>query len=214
MRRPPDPAARIRALRLRVARSSRLELSWPDPRYGSELLRLIDEPQVARWTLHIPSPYRPRDLVSFYARARRFHRDGSALSLQIVRRRDGALLGGLGLHEIDAEHRRAEVGYWVGAPYRRQGYGLEAVHTLCSFAFRQLGLARLQAEVFRGNRASERLLRAAGFRREGLLRGHARKDGAAFDVVVYGRLRGDPVPPAGRPARAGRSSAAPAAPTR
>ncbi len=211
---PPDPAARIRALGPRVARSRRLELGWPDRRHSAELVRLLGDPEVVRWTLRIPSPYRPRDLDAFYARTQRYHRDGSGLSLQIVRRRDGALLGGVGLHAIDAEHRRGVVGYWIGAPYRRRGYGLEAVRTLCAFSFRRLGLVRLQAEVFRGNRASERLLRAVGFRREGLLRGHIRKAGVALDVVLYGRLRDDPAPSPRRRGSGTGSSAVAAAPTR
>jgi len=104
-------------------------------------------------------------------------------------------VGGLGLKDVSGEHLRAEIGYWIGRPFRGQGYAREAVRALLRLAFGPLGLVRIEAGVFPGNAASMRVLRANGFRREGRMRQEVRKDGVGRDVVLYARLRGDPPAP-------------------
>lgn len=60
------------------------------------------------------------------------------------------------------------------------------------YAFGELGLERLQAEVDPENRASARVAIRSGFRREGLLRGGAVLQGKRRDLAVYGLRRDDP----------------------
>ncbi len=188
-----DAASRVRALRSPIARTPRLELVLPHRRYAGEVVRLLNDRSVVRWTLRIPFPYRAADATAFYARWRKGWRAATNLPLQVVRRADGRLVGGFGLHRVDPEHSSAEVGYWIGRPFRRQGYGREALEAVTRLAFRRLGLYRLEARVFPGNAASSALLLAAGFRYEGRLRAAVRKGGRPRDELVYGRLRDDPV---------------------
>jgi len=188
-----DARYRVRALRSPVARTRRLELILPDPRRAAEIVRLLSDPSTARWTLTMPFPYRPRDAQAFFRRARAARRSGASLAVHVVRRSDGALVGGMGLHDIDPTHLRAEVGYWVGREFRRQGFAQEALGALCRLAYHRLGLRRLEAGVFPGNVASIRVLRRAGFRREGRMRQSVRKAGVGQDVILYARLRDDPV---------------------
>lgn len=208
-----DLRSRVRALPQEPAHTRRLRLIFPQSRFGPDLVSLMNDPEIARWTLGIPHPYTTKDAREYYRRAPQLRRAGLAFSLQVVRRADGALLGGVGLHNLDARHRSAEIGYWIGGPYRGNGYAIEATRALCRLAHAGLGLDRLQAQVFPGNRASVRVLAGLGFRREGRLRGALRKDGESRDSVLYGRLRGDPLRPSsgGRSRRAGpRPSVAPA----
>jgi RimJ/RimL family protein N-acetyltransferase len=55
-----------------------------------------------------------------------------------------------------------ELGYWIGAPYRGQGYATEAIGGLIEYA-RQLGVPRIHADTFPNNPASVRVLAKAGF---------------------------------------------------
>jgi RimJ/RimL family protein N-acetyltransferase len=196
VKRPPgrDVRARVRALPDPVARSRRLELRRLDPALSPQLLALLNDPEIARWTLRIPYPYAAVDAREFFRRGRKSARTGRSLSLHVVRRSDRALVGGIGLNDIDPEHHRAEVGYWIGRPYRGQGYAREGLRSICRLAFGRLGLDRIEAGIFPGNVASARVLRAGGFRREGVLRRSVRKEGIPTDVVLYSRLREDPLP--------------------
>lgn len=208
--RPKDARERVLALRSPVAVTRRLELTLPERRRLAEMVAAINDPDVARWTLRIPYPYRRSDGEATFRRWAQKPRTGAALPLHIVRRADDALVGGLGVHDVDPEHLRGEIGYWLGPAFRGHGYAREAVRALCRLAHGTIGLNRLEAGVFPGNSASVAVLLANGFRREGRLRENVRKDGRPTDVLLYSRLRDDPWPPLGGPGRKRAGSVAPA----
>lgn len=100
-----------------------------------------------------------------------------------------AIIGTCTLARIDAQHRRAEVGFALAAAHWGKGYIGEALAALIGFAFDELDLHRLTADVDPRNTASLRALERAGFRREGVLREHYRLYGEVQDAVIFGLLR-------------------------
>ncbi len=64
--------------------------------------------------------------------------------------------------------RNCYLGYWVGREHNGRGYATEAVRLSVDYAFGELGLHRVQANVMTKNRRSARVLEKAGFRKEGL----------------------------------------------
>lgn len=83
----------------------------------------------------------------------------------ILRRSDGEFLGIAG---FGGPAEMPEMGYWVGAGYRGQGYATEAIGGLVGYA-RDLGVQRLHADTFPNNPASERVLAKVGFIIAGLV---------------------------------------------
>lgn len=146
--------------------------------------------EIADTTLLIPHPYpegAAEQWISTHAddwKARR------GLALAITVRGGGELVGAIGL-TFSEEHSRGELGYWVGLPYWRNGFATEATTALIDFAFRALGLNRVQAHHFARNPASGRVLLKAGLHREGASPRALRKHGRFEDVVFYGILRRD-----------------------
>jgi ribosomal-protein-alanine N-acetyltransferase len=67
----------------------------------------------------------------------------------------------------------------------------DAVKAYVGYAFDELKLLRLTAHVFEFNAASARLLEKNGFKLEGRLRKHFRKDGALLNALYYGLLKED-----------------------
>jgi ribosomal-protein-alanine N-acetyltransferase len=63
--------------------------------------------------------------------------------------------------------RSAFLGYYAFEPFAGRGYMRAAMPQLLRFAFDELGLHRVQANVQPGNEASIALVRGAGFHREG-----------------------------------------------
>ena len=92
-----------------------------------------------------------------------------------------------GLH-IASAHRRAELGYWIGAPYWRKGFATEAASAALAFGFETLRLNRIYAHHFAGNTASQRVLEKIGMRHEGRSRRHIQKWDQFVDVENYGLL--------------------------
>lgn len=63
----------------------------------------------------------------------------------------------------------AEVGYWLLAATRGRGIARRALRLLCTWAFEECGLERLQLTTLPGNVASERVAQACGFHPQGTL---------------------------------------------
>src|SRR5260370_1268650 len=130
------------------------------------LMPVIGAGEVASTTLRIPHPYAEADAQDFIAGTQEELLNGSGLRLGIVLRESDTLCGGVGLR-IESDHRRAELGYWIGVPYWGKGYATEAAMALVQYGFETLGLYRIFASHFPHNLASARSLRKIGMRHEG-----------------------------------------------
>lgn len=136
--------------------------------------------------------------TAFRRRVKRYaedQRSDMAYPFFIFRRSDNVLVGGLTLANIRRGCAQAgSLGYWMGAPYARQGYMSAAVATVLPFAFATLRLHRVEAACIPGNNASIRLLEKTGFRREGFARQYLCINGIWQDHLLFARLRDD-LPP-------------------
>ena len=75
------------------------------------------------------------------------------------------------------------LGYKTGEKYTRQGYMTEALRVIVSYAFDELGLHRVEANIIPRNIASLELVRRLGFREEGLSRRYLKIAGTWEDHV-------------------------------
>jgi RimJ/RimL family protein N-acetyltransferase len=151
------------------------------------LLPLIGAREVAATTLRIPHPYSEGDARDFIAATQEDFTTGNELRLAVIVRESDCLCGGVGLR-IEAEHRRAELGYWIGRPYWGNGYATEAARAMVKHGFETIGLHRIFAGHVADNLASARVLKKIGMRHEGCQRGHNLKWGEFLDLELYGML--------------------------
>jgi RimJ/RimL family protein N-acetyltransferase len=107
----------------------------------------------------------------------------------VARRPDDLVIGTCTLFHLDADNRRAELGYALGREHWGRGLMREALTALLDFAFGELNLHRLEADVDPRNRSSIRALERLGFRREGYLRERWLVGGGVQDALFYGLLR-------------------------
>jgi ribosomal-protein-alanine N-acetyltransferase len=154
------------------------------------LVPLIGAREVAATTLRIPHPYTESYARDFIVGAQEDLSIGKGLRLGIVLRESDTLCGGVGMR-IEPDHRRAELGYWIGVPYWGNGYATEAARAVVAHGFGTLGLHRIYASHFVNNLASARVLRKIGMRHEGCQRAHILKWGEFLDIEMYGMLASD-----------------------
>jgi RimJ/RimL family protein N-acetyltransferase len=170
------------------------------PRLVLRPMAAADAPVVQKWAgdfevadtaLNIPHPYPDGLAEEWIAAQERGWCEGREAVFAIAARTDGTLMGAIGLAGIDARHRHAEMGYWVGRPFWNLGIATEAARGVLDFAFDTLDLERVFAHYFARNPASGRVLEKIGMVREGCLRSHVRQWGRPEDLVVCGILRGE-----------------------
>lgn len=117
---------------------------------------------------------------------------GTALPLFLLRREDDVLLGAITLDNIRrGPAQDGTLGYWIGAPFARQGFMSEAIAALVHHAFTQLDLSRLQAACLPENAASRAVLERCGFKYEGVAQSYLQIAGRWRNHVLYANLRAD-----------------------
>ena len=103
----------------------------------------------------------------------------------------GEFVAGSGLHRIDWNVPRFEIGYWVRTSFAGQGYVSEIVRAMTRLAFETLSAERVEIRCDDRNARSWRVAERCGFTLEGVLRRDSRApDGRVSDTRVYARVRG------------------------
>lgn len=102
----------------------------------------------------------------------------------------GFPVGYVSLSHINYVVRSAEFSVFVSKDKRGKGYGRDTMRAILKHAFEDLNLNKVYSEVFIDNPClSNQFYDKLGFKREGLLRQAAYKDGKYLDSVFIGILR-------------------------
>ena len=141
--------------------------------------------EIADTTGHMPHPYEDGMAEEWIGGQADEFNTGEGATFAITLRETNELIGAIGLI-IQSNHRRAEMGYWLGLPYWNKGYMTEAAHIVLQYAFEKLNLNRVYSSHFSRNPASGRVMQKAGMRYEGTLRAHFVRWTAPEDLVYYG----------------------------
>jgi len=116
---------------------------------------------------------------------------GQHLRLGLTERDGSALVGTCSLFAFNEACRRAEVGYALARPAWGAGLMNEALRALLVYAFGELNMNRIEADIDPRNTASAKSLERLGFMREGLLRERWIVGGEVSDTALYGLLQHD-----------------------
>jgi len=117
------------------------------------------------------------------------YEEGNVFRWGIEKKGTDQLIGTCGFHLINNHHKRAEIGYELDDIYWGKGYASEALQAILTYGFEKLQLIRIAAVVYVENKASQKLLKKAGFQEEGLLRKHMIQNGVAHDTILFSLLK-------------------------
>lgn len=158
-----------------------------------DIVKNINNLNVSKWLLVVPYPYKRKDAIVWIEHQKKESEKKPRTSYQfgIELKSEKKIIGGCGIKKIDKAQGTCEVGYWLGQPCWKQGYGSEALEALINLAFKKLKLRRIEAHVHKGNPSSGKLLEKFGFKLEGMKRKAAisRANGKIYDSYIYGLLK-------------------------
>jgi RimJ/RimL family protein N-acetyltransferase len=106
----------------------------------------------------------------------------------------GAFAGEIGIYYQEPPTGQAMIGYSIAVPWRGKGYATRATRLVAEWAFTRVGVARLIAGTAPENVGSQRVLEAAGFRREGYQRSRLPGMDGRIDDVLFALLPSDAQP--------------------
>lgn len=164
--------------------TGRIRLRKPELKDVAHLIKYADHPRISEMTLSIPHPYQEKDAISWLNLANKGFEAREKYLFAICKLTENQLIGATGL-KINTKFNRAELGYWVGAPFWNKGYATEAVGEVLKFGFEEIELNKIYATHFVNNPASGKVMTKNGMIQEGKLVEHIKKDGAYRSVIQY-----------------------------
>jgi len=102
---------------------------------------------------------------------------------------DGSYAGACGINQINAQHRVANLGYWVRTSCTGQGVAPRAVRQLLDWAFGNTNLNRVEIVAAIDNPKSQRVAEKVGAHRDAVLAQRTMVRGQPTDAVMYSVLR-------------------------
>jgi RimJ/RimL family protein N-acetyltransferase len=114
--------------------------------------------------------------------------DATSVNLAVTRNADGAFLGELNLHVLDAANRGAEIGFIFHPDHHGQGYAGESAAALLAMAFDTFGMHRVIGRCDARNTASALLMKRLGMRVEAHFRSNEFVKGEWCDERVFAML--------------------------
>lgn len=124
-------------------------------RHVDSIQRLVENDRDILAHTRMPDPYPPDGARQFVARMDGVNEHAWAIVLET-----GELAGACGVKFHDD---RAEIGYWIGAPFRARGLATAAARHAALAARDRFGFSKVVAETRAANTGSRRVLEKVGF---------------------------------------------------
>lgn len=156
---------------------------------GPRVEELAGAREVADTTAVIPHPYPVGGGAEWIAGHLARWTAGESITFAVTTPEDG-VVGTIGLG-ISRRVNAGTMGYFIGVPYWGRGYATEAAGAVIDFAFRAVGLNRIDATYLTRNPASARVMEKLGMQPEGVFRQAERKWDIYEDVAQMAILRSD-----------------------
>lgn len=168
----------------------RVRLRLIEERDTSALFALYSDPDVMRYWSHSPWTT-PQQADRAVEEARSEHASGISLHYVIEHLSTQKVIGSCALYAVDQENRCAALGYLLAKSYWGQGYLSEAMQRFLDYAFMQLTLDRIHADIHPGNAASAKALTKLRFRQDRDRRTSWLVGGARCATASYSLTRRD-----------------------
>lgn len=112
------------------------------------------------------------------------------LRLHIFKKDTGEFIASSGLHRINWDLPKFEIGYWIDTRYSGKGYITEAVTAITNFAFYELKAKRVEIRCDTANTKSRAIPEKLGYSLEGILKNEGiSADGSSLrDTCVYAKI--------------------------
>ncbi|MFI6486513.1 GNAT family N-acetyltransferase [Streptomyces sp. NPDC050564] len=152
---------------------------------ASGIAEIIEDPEVIRFTGEPSNELTLERLRSWYG-SRSAQTD--RLDLAVTDRATGELVGEVVLYEWNPAGRSCTFRTLIGPRGRGRGLGTEAARLIVGHGFEQLGLHRIELELYSYNHRARHVYDKVGFVEEGVRRQTEMRDGVWVDETIMSIL--------------------------
>ena len=99
-------------------------------------------------------------------------------------------IGNIRLLGFSKMHKRVNLGIMIFDKSQWfKGYGTESLTAICNYVFKVLGFCKICAGYYSINKASHKTFKKAGFKVEGIFKGHFIFDGRYTNFIIVAKIR-------------------------
>lgn len=171
--------------------SDEIQLQILEVRHADELYHVTDKNRMylREWLPWVDGTVSPEQTKGFIQSALRAYADNDGMNTAIVYK--GNIVGCIGLHSINWNHKRTSIGYWLGAEYQGLGLMTRACKEMIHYVFHELELNRVEIRAATANKKSRAIPERLQFVNEGTVRKVEWLYDHYVDHVIYGMLKED-----------------------
>lgn len=153
------------------------------------LLSLINDPETEMMIGGSSWPISEADQLSWFEKQEKTQ---DILRCIVVAKESERAVGTVILSDINQKNGTAQIHIKMSKDGGRgKGYGTDAIKSILRYAFDELRLNCIYAEILSYNEISKHLFEKCGFKQEGVLRARVYKSGAYIDVMSYSAVKSD-----------------------
>lgn len=168
--------------------TERLALRWLTLDDAPAQFALFSDPAVTRYWSS-PAWTDIAHARAFIEKTQTDYGSGNGARFAITLRASDELIGNITLYDFFDQNRRCDIGYALLPAHWGKGYLAEAMAATLAYAFGELNLNRIEADIDPRNDASAKTLERMGFQKEGYMRERWIVNGEICDTAFYGLLK-------------------------
>lgn len=118
--------------------------------------------------------------------------NGTGIWWAIYSKEDKQFIGAGGFNNLEKQHRKAEIGFWLLPAYWGRGFMKEAMPVICNYGFEILNLHRIEGYVDAENKNCKNGLAKLDFNYEGTMVDCEVKNGKFLSIDIYASINPGP----------------------
>ncbi len=172
-----------------VIYGEKIKLRAIEPEDNAILLEMMNDPDIELMVGGYSWPGSMTDQMKWYSK---LENTSSILRCIIANKESNQAVGTLILNEIDMKNGTGHIHIKIASGSERgKGYGTDAILTVVKYAFSELRLNCIFANILSYNKPSVHLFEKCGFHRDGILRSRVFKQGKYIDLFSYSLISSD-----------------------
>lgn len=171
-----------------ILETERLLLVRFAPEHFERMYQMRRDDDVMRY-VERPRPQHLSEMEIFYQQNEELINSQNGITWIVTLKAENLMAGNIGFWRMKKEHHRAEIGYMLLPQYWNQGIMSEAMKAVLKYAFDQMKLHSIEADINPENTASAAILEKHGFVREAFFRENFFWNGVYLNSAIYSLLQ-------------------------
>ncbi|PHR47654.1 MAG: GNAT family N-acetyltransferase [Fluviicola sp.] len=147
----------------------------------------LSDPRIIKYYgVNFQSLAATKEQMAFYAD---MEKNGTGMWFAICSLDNTVFYGAGGLNDLNREHKKAEIGFWLLTDFWGQGIMSEIMPLICDYGFSKLGLHRIEGFVETDNMNCKQAMLKLDFRHEGTMVDCEIKNGKYISLDIYAKIK-------------------------